>query len=222
MRVNIMQKMIVTVGLAVIVACFSTAALAQQPMSAPRAAMNNSNNRHLGFFLRPDLGLGYLSASETAGSTDVSISGLAGTFGLDIGGAFVEDWIIGVHVYDAVATNPTVSVGSRSGTAQNASLSMLAIGPSLTHYFQPTNVYFTFTPAVTTMTTTRSSGASNNTDIGFGAKVAIGKEWWVSEHWGLGLNTHAAFSTNGDPIAAGGSNTLSAWSFGLAFSATYN
>jgi len=50
--------------------------------------------------------------------------------------------------------------------------------------------------------------------------LALGKEWWVSDHWGLGVAGHISFSSNQDPVAS--NNTLTTWAFGAAFSATYN
>jgi hypothetical protein len=42
------------------------------------------------------------------------------------------------------------------------------------------------------------------------------------DHWGLGLDGQIGFSTNQDPVGGGRSNTLTTWTFGAAFSATYN
>jgi hypothetical protein len=53
-------------------------------------------------------------------------------------------------------------------------------------------------------------------------RLSFGKEWWVGDHWGLGAVGHLGFSTNQDPLSGGGSNTMTTWNFGIAFSATYN
>jgi hypothetical protein len=68
--------------------------------------------------------------------------------------------------------------------------------------------------------TTSSSGSDASTNWGFGARAALGKEWWVSDHWGLGLVGHLSMSFNQDQ----GTNppTWTSWAFTAAFSATYN
>ena len=55
---------------------------------------------------------------------------------------------------------------------------------------------------------------------GFGAKLAVGKEWWVSDHWGLGLAAEAVLAITPDS----GTNppTWTTFGGGLTFSATYN
>jgi hypothetical protein len=52
-------------------------------------------------------------------------------------------------------------------------------------------------------------------------RAAIGKEWWVSDHWGLGASLNGIFASNQD---TGGTNppNISSTFWGLSFSATYN
>ena len=180
-------------------------------------------HRHFGFFLRPDLGVGYMATSEPTGTAlgDMTVSGLAGVFGFAIGGAIQENVILAAHVYDGVIVNPTVSLSSgQSATASNASLTMVGIGPEFTYYWMPSNVYFSGTLALTRISLT-ANGTDTSSNVGFGMRLAVGKEWWVSDHWGLGLAGHATSSWNQD---SGGGNqpTLTTWAFAIAFSATYN
>jgi hypothetical protein len=182
---------------------------------------DNTINRHFGFFLRPDLGFGYLSSSESTSAGDATVSGFAGLAGVSIGGAVAENLILGAHIFDAAASNPTVSLGSTSANTSNASLTMFGIGPELTYYFMPNNVYLSGTVALTRMTF-NSSGNDATTDWGVGSRVTLGKEWWVSNHWGLGLSGHISYSANNDAGSNGNGTLMSSWAAGAAFSATYN
>jgi hypothetical protein len=182
---------------------------------------DNTINRHFGFFIRPDLGFGYLSSSESSGLGDATISGVAGVAGLSIGGAVAENLILGAHIFDAVTSNPNVSLGNASSNTSNASLTMFGVGPELTYYFMPNNIYLSGTVALTRMTF-NSNGNDASTDWGFGSRVTLGKEWWVSNHWGLGLSGHISYSANNDPASNGNGNLMSSWAVGAAFSATYN
>lgn len=208
--------------------CLSASASAQTaPASPPMlpgatpVLRQNTINRHFGFFIRPDLGFGYLSSSESTSSGDVTISGFAGVAGVSIGGAVAENVILSAHIYDAVSTNPSVSLGGSTANTSNSSLTMFGVGPELTYYFMPNNVYVSGTLALSRMTV-NSNGTDANSDWGFGTRLTLGKEWWVSDHWGLGLSGHISYANNNDPDANGGSHTLSSWAFGAAFSATYN
>jgi hypothetical protein len=197
-----------------------TAVLAQdiQPYQPqPRTGYDSTYRKHFGFYIRPDLGFGYLTSTES----NVTISGLSGLAGVAIGGAIQENSILAVHIIDAVAQNPTVSSGTFSATANDTTVALWGIGPQYTYYFMPSNMYLSTTLALTRLHSTSGSN-SGDSEWGVGTRIAVGKEWWVSDHWGLGVAGHLSFSTNQDPVAGGGSNTLTTWAFGAAFSATYN
>lgn len=183
--------------------------------------LDTTSHRHLGFYFRPDLGLGYLTSSEPAGTVSVTISGVAGLAGFAFGGAVVEDFILAVHIFDAYAPNPSVSVGGPSVSTMDTSLTLWGIGPEATFYIQPANVYLSGTLGFTKMSLANGN-ASASSDWGFGFRAAVGKEWWAGDHWGLGIAGHVTFSTNPDPAANGSTPTLSTWTVGAAFSATYN
>jgi hypothetical protein len=197
-----------------------SAGLAQenQPMQPPsRGGYDSTYQRHFGFYIRPDLGVGYMSSTESG----ITLSGFSGLGGVAIGGAIRENSILAVHIIDAVAQNPSVSSGGSSTSTRDTSLLLWGIGPQYTHYFMPANVYLSTTLALTRLHIS-SGGRSADSNWGVGTRIALGKEWWVSDHWGLGLDGHIGFSTNQDPVGGGSSNTLTTWTFGAAFSATYN
>lgn len=191
-----------------------TAALAQEPApyQPTRAGFDSTYQRHFGFYIRPDLGFGYMSSEESG----FTISGFSGLAGIAIGGAIQENSILAVHIIDSVVQNPNVSGGGFSGTANDTSVTLWGIGPQYTYYFTPANMYLSTTLALTRFHVSSSSGNADS-DWGLGTRLALGKEWWVSDHWGLGLAGHFSFSSNQD-----GNQTLTTWSLGLAFSATYN
>jgi hypothetical protein len=184
----------------------------------PNALSDSTSHRHLGGFIRPDLGFGYLSTSASSGGMDANISGAAGTFGIAAGGAVSEGVILAFHFWDVVAANPTVTVNNSSASNANATLTVIGLGPELSLYSNE-NVYFSLTPSLT-RATLAFQGTDSNTNWGFGTRAAVGKEWWVSDHWGLGLAAHFSLSINQDS----GSNppTWTGWGATLAFSATYN
>jgi len=181
-------------------------------------ALYSTVNRHFRGFVRPDLGLGYLSESTSVNGVDASITGAAGTFGIAVGGAVAENHILAFHFWDIVATNPTFSAGTQSVNNANATFTLIAFGPEYTAYSKE-NLYFSISPALTRATIS-SNGNSADTNWGFGLRTGVGKEWWVSDHWGLGVAGHFSLSVNDDT----GSNppTWTAWSASIAFSATYN
>ncbi len=174
-------------------------------------------HRHLGFYFRPDLGLGYMKVRTNGGE---AWAGAAGFFGLHVGGAIHENVILGVHLYDGVITKAEYSdEGFSYGTTIPTTVTLVGFGPELTYYFMPTNTYLSATVSRSRVTITMD-GLSGATRFGLGGQLALGQEWWVSKHWGLGLVTHVSYASNKDQ----GSDpaTFTTWGFGLAMSATYN
>lgn len=189
----------------------------------PRRYQDPTAFRHVGFFLRLHAGLGYLGSSTSASATGFnfdSTHGGAGDVGLAIGGALAENSLLSAHFWGTSAPGPTVTSG---GTAffdtRDFTVSLFGVGPSFDHYFMPHNVYVSVTPSVTWL---RFSDVFNTFDTaaGFGTRIALGKEWWVAPHWGLGLAGWFAFSVNRETSSAG--PYWRTWAGGLGFSTTLN
>ncbi len=190
------------------------------PPAAPGAPWrDDSIHRHRGLLLRPDLGFGYMAISEPTSQGDLKLSGVAAFFGVAIGGAVSEDVAVAFHLYDGVISNPTATLAGQATSTSGTTAVMVGFGPELTYYFTPSNVYLSATLAVTRLSL-EVNGTKADSNYGFGAQLGVGKEWWVSDHWGLGLVGRLSLSSNEDQ----GTNapTLSTWGLGLAFSATYN
>jgi hypothetical protein len=190
----------------------------QSSRLAPGAMLRDETvNRHFGFLIRPDLGGGYLSS--TVG--DTTVSGGAGTFGLVIGGAVQENLVLGVHLYEGVISNPSLTVSGTSNPTTDSQLSMFGIGPNLTYYFMPVNLYVSATVALTQLNAT-SGNFTADSSVGIGTRLSLGKEWWVSDHWGLGLAGNFSYSANNQSGSTSNPQRIDTWGLGLSFSATYN
>jgi len=196
---------------------FAAPALGQPAPTQPSSA-NPTARRHLGFFLRLDGGIGYMNSSASSGGVSESISGVSSDFGVAVGGAVAENFILAADLWANAAYSPNVTLGGASATVYgNASL--VGLGLNLTYYFMPANVYLSVSPSLTAVGLS-VNGVSSSTQAGFGGKIALGKEWWVGDHWGLGVAGHFLFSINNDQ----GPNppTWTTLAGGVAFSATLN
>lgn len=61
------------------------------------------------------------------------------------------------------------------------------------------------------------------TDNGIGINLAIGKEWWVSDNWGLGVAAQLSSTVLPDKnLRTGEELNLTTHSVGILFSATFN
>jgi hypothetical protein len=175
---------------------------------------------HDGLFLQLDLGGGYLKSEFDEGGLQMMMDGGAGEFSIAVGYNVVPNFIIGGQLWGATVGDADLEVNDAAVPA-DVTLTLGGIGVNLTYYFMPINVYVQATPSITTLTG-EIDGEDADTDAGFGIRFAVGKEWWVSDSWAIGLNAQAAFSSNDDEAPGGPSGSFASQWYGLAFSATYD
>ncbi len=176
-------------------------------------------HRHQGQFLRFDLGGGYLRSSATHNGTDASLSGAAVSFGVSLGASVMENLSVFGHASISSAPLPNASLAGSSVGTSSSSLDFLSIGPGVNYYFMPSNFYLSAAILMTGLVTTLE-GNSGSTKVGFGATFSVGKEWWVSDRWGLGIAGQFSFGSNKDK-GPGSPPTWTTITPALAFSASF-
>ena len=187
--------------------------------AAPAPLADATANRHLGFFLRLDGGVGFMGTSAYIEGLAASVSGVSIPLGVTVGGAVAENLILAGEAWYILAPTPVFDLGGRNETASDSGVSLLGAGPNLTYYFMPDNVYVSVTLAIVHRAL-RASGTYEASRVGFGAKIAVGEEWWVSDHWGIGVAAQFFLGLNqGTGIYQKLWTTLGG---GMAFSATFN
>lgn len=178
---------------------------------------------HDGFMLRLTLGLGYGVVTESAGPAGTfKLTGASGSFSIDVGGAVTENAVIHARIADFFEFSPHVTANGRDqGDAQNVSVGGVFVGPAFTYYFMPVNLYLT---GAVGMSWIRAANADENTsytsDIGLGLNADVGKEWWVSDNWGLGVAGRFWY-THATDKEASINVKYDMTGFALLFSATY-
>lgn len=181
----------------------------------------NAEGEHMhdGFFLRLAPGLGVMSSTESLGGNKAEYSGSSGHFNFAIGGAIVENFIIHLDLSSVVISEPTAKVNGQTVTAPNDyATSVLGLGMT---YYLPSNFYLTGAVG-TAKTSLKANGKTYETDSGVGVNVMVGKEWWVSDNWGLGVAGQWLYTKCPDKAANGTSADVKTSAFGVLFSATYN
>ena len=180
---------------------------------------------HDGFFLRLHLGGGFTSISGSNGAGDtVRLSGGGVSLGVALGGAITKDLIIFGTVAGTIVSGPKVTSNGVPGAynSPNATTdSVGGTGAGLAYYLEPVNVYLS---GALMLVTFEFDDANNNaiyqSKTGVGFQGIVGKEWWVSTNWGLGLAGELYVATMKDKTDPDTNWTSSA--FSVLFSATYN
>jgi hypothetical protein len=146
-----------------------------------------------GFFLHLDLGGGYFQVSGSRGGSTLTTQGGAMGVGLALGWAPSDEWALGLEVW---GWKSLVTSGASPGT----SVELQALGLNVTRYIVPADVFATVVVSGTRLAMTDANDdveyASSN--IGFGFKALLGKEWRVSSWLGVGLAGELFLSVNRD------------------------
>lgn len=180
---------------------------------------NAEGPRHDGLFLRLATGLGAMNSSENIGIGTVKASGTSGLFNFGIGGAIRENLILHFDASAASVSDPEVKLNGSTATA-NGDLSTTLFGVGITNYFDP-NVYLTGSIGIA-KTKFKTNGNTSETDNGYGINLMVGKEWMVSDKWGLGLAAQFLYTSCPDDLGNGNKADFNTTSIGVLFSATYN
>jgi hypothetical protein len=175
---------------------------------------------HDGFYFNMQLGAGEAQTIvKESGFEDVTYTGMSYVGKFKIGGTPVENFIIyGVlGLFDQ--ENPDVKYGSQTVDTNIAYLSYSEFGIGMCYYFMPeNNVYFSGELAATQAAFNYDDDTPyKNSKTGYSLTLSLGKEWWISDNWGVGF----ALLANGVQVKRGSDQLLHGF-IGLAFTATYN
>ncbi|MFI5308629.1 MAG: hypothetical protein ACHQ53_14815 [Polyangiales bacterium] len=188
-------------------------------------------HNHDGFYLRLAIGIGGGSVWGNdhilSNVRDVSLTGFGFGSSIAIGGAVAENLMLNADFFQAMIFNPAVHQDGRyvgHTTDLSAELGvgddvgLVGVGVGLTYYFMPVNVYLAGSVGLGQAVFEDSRGSRSGSDLGLGANIMIGKEWWVGSDWGIGVAGQLILVAAHDDILGG----LGGSAFNVMFSATYN
>lgn len=175
-------------------------------------------HRHDGFFLGVQLPLGFQqSAMDTS-----TMSGFSSGLNLLAGGAVHRDVIVYGELSVAMVSNPKLENDVNSAELENVNVADRGVGAGALYYIMPWNVYVGGSLLLSTfnLQVVDSEGdelAETESDLGIGAAARVGKEFWVSDNWALGVGLQARFATMkflDEQMTTG--------TYGLTLNGTYN
>lgn len=187
---------------------------------------------HDGFYLNFAMGFGfqgfdYKGTGEYRGNDlKVKVDGDGGSFEFDmkIGGRILPYTVLHATInqvhylsdlrFKAEYRGEKISSSSESGEA------MILYGIGVTYYIAPYNFFVSTSLGPVKFALTDKEGVIDGTsDFGFGFQLAAGKEWWVSENWGIGAMAALTYGAADDKDGHG---EMSACAFNFMFTATFN
>jgi len=185
-------------------------------------------HKHDGFFLSLNIGLaagGINLAMENTFPEEIKFSGAGSAIEFKIGGALKENLLLHADVSSRVIGSPNVSVDGKEGTTSNkVSANDQVIGVGLTYYFMPYNMFLQggIGSGKFGLVIDDEKYESEN---GLSFSVKVGKEWWVSKNWGLGISlgfNQINADDKKDPNNPEYSGKLSTSKFFVLFNTSFN
>ena len=160
---------------------------------------------HDGFFLSFALGMGYQAINFVADDGDnlhsLSESGAATDIDVKIGGRIANNTLLHLTLAGTTKTGTVGDDDYYDNDDIKANMSLLGLG--VTYYFSG-NFFATGSIGISqfhansdvrTFDATVNASANTPADVnsGFGFQVGGGKEWWVSDNWGIGASAALLF-----------------------------
>jgi hypothetical protein len=180
---------------------------------------------HRGFMVRGGLGVGYISTSETVGTESINISGSTAALHLALGGYVAPNFALHATIWGGVAVNPSLSLGSRSISTSNVSLTSTALGIGVTYFIRPNDIFLSASVGFGILSVERSTFAGTlrgKTNAGLSLNLMAGKQFAVTDTFGIGGALQAGWQNNSDDVGFGLTETLSTLQIGLLLTLSYH
>jgi len=184
-------------------------------------------HKHDGFYLSfaggPAIGAITLNATN-ASFNKMEMSGAGFQFDFKIGGVISEEsnLILSFDVISRAISSPALTIdGNSVSTTSDVTASDVLYGVGITKYFMPDNIFINATVGVGTFSLDISNSTSSSKS-GFGFQLKGGKEWWVSDNWGLGVAAGLSYISADDQTNSSYSATISTTKFFVVFNTTFN
>jgi hypothetical protein len=147
-----------------------------------------------GAFFRAGLGAGYASQFRD----DYAANGFGGMLDLAAGYSVVPDIALFAEVAFSFTPHPAASGAGVSSGATEDWMRDAYIGGGATYYFMPANVHVTLAIGAARLIN-KIGGGTGSTDWGPGVRLMVGKEWPLSDSWGVGVAGQMFFATMSNP-----------------------
>ena len=153
----------------------------------------------------------------------MKLSGAGPAFAVSAGGVVAERVVIAGDLLVDKLSDPTVSVADKSGTADGVAVTWVSLGPSVTYYLMPLNVYLGGALLLSKLSiSAKDSTETGNSDFGVGGAVRIGKDFWLSRDLGLGVSGQLTAARMKDSSAPGSDVYWNSTLATLALQLTYH
>jgi hypothetical protein len=178
--------------------------------------------QHDGFYLGFLLGYGY-GKSSLSGNNSLELRGVSDAVCFDIGYAVMNDFILYFAFGGYLNFGENITFGGTSYKYPDKKQTAYNFGSGIgfRKYFMPENIFISAS-IIRSKVNYTGDFVKGDSDYGYTFGGAIGKEWWVSDNWGLGIALFGEYGKTSSKDQFNNKNKITEYYLGLAFTATYN
>ena len=164
---------------------------------------------------------------EDAQGKNLVFQGNGTSWGVALGGAATENLILFGEIFHVLTDAADISGTATFSAIGFRAAELLGFGGGVLYYVPSINLYLAGSLSAVELQvgaqelTTFDISSALQSKYGPGFHAIVGKEWWVSHNWGLGIAADAAGAWSVEDKTA----PMTKWNgrlFSLLFSATYN
>ena len=159
----------------------------------PAKGLAEGEYSHDGIFMRVGVGLGHMQAGRNWNISEVSQQTT-----LAIGGAISDNLLMYGELFGSAVPYDIIyrKLFTSYDPYATAEFDVDGAGLGVTYYFTPGNVYLAATLGLAANSAGATAWPLKEWLPGWGVNGRVGKEWWVSEDWSLGIAAQFLY-TNG-------------------------
>lgn len=191
----------------------ASSARAQQPTDV------SGRHQHEEVYFHAMLGPSFILATTTADGQDLSASGGGATLRLGLGWNVARGLVVFAEAFADVTVSPTFEAGDLMEDPDDTTFGVSGVGAGLAYYLGD-NYYVSGAIDVVSLRLEYQEGGrtvARESDEGIGGNITLGREFWVSDGWALGLAVQAFLGT-----VPGGDSDWTVGTFGAGLSATFD
>ena len=162
--------------------------------------------------------------SEVKGFYNTKFTGTGNQFDFKIGGAIKENLILHATITSNSLMGPNVTSNGLSQKASDkVTLGEVMVGAGITYYIMPSNIFLSGSLGLGNFSIDNEvENISGSTNKGFSMQLGIGKEWWVSKRWGLGVALTYGKTKLTNSMSSNQDELMDSNNLGILFSASLN
>jgi hypothetical protein len=172
------------------------------------------------------LGATFAALSAKSEATHLQFSGSGPALGVALGKSVRANLAVYGAFMLASSIDPRFKMNGVATPTVSGSTDLVLFGVGAAYYLEPANVFLAATIGVSKLDfQDNQKVVLYESQWGLGGELVAGKEWWVSDEWGIGVSGQLLLATaSGKGVLAPGesSPTWTGAAFSVLFSSTYN